>query len=151
MEFEVIRKQLKNGGAKYSLVGMHPAELMKSEHEHQAEIFAWAEGSARRYGAKHVHKELGCMYAIPNAGKRSIGAAMYMRREGLKKSTPDICLPVARRGSNALYIELKRQGGCSDEGQEKKAELLREHGNCVVFCVGATHAIKTIPWYLEVE
>ena len=82
------------------------------ESEEQEALFEWA---AIEAGAK---RELELLYHIPNEGKRSGRAGAALLRQGLKRGVPDICLPVARGGYHALYIELKRRSG----GKRAKAK-----------------------------
>ena len=63
-----------------------------TEHDEQHAVIVWAALNESRYKGLHL------LHAIPNAGKRSIGAAKYMQAEGLKSGIPDLCLPVARKG-----------------------------------------------------
>ena len=77
-------------------------------HEEDAEqqaLFEWAAYQKCKY------PELECMYHIPNEGKRSPQTGAKLKRMGLSPGVPDICLPVARGGYSALYIELKRTKG----------------------------------------
>lgn len=50
--------------------------------------------------------EYAMIYHIPNEGKRKNGAKL--KRIGLRKGIPDLCLPVPKMGFNGLYIELKK-------------------------------------------
>jgi hypothetical protein len=52
-------------------------EIM-SEHAEQSAVFHWAKVREEQYPA------LKMMFAVPNAGKRSPGAAAYYLAEGLK-------------------------------------------------------------------
>ena len=72
-----------------------------SEDTEQEKIFAWAELMERTYPC------LKLMYHVPNEGKRSEAAGARMKRMGLRRGVPDICLPIARGGYHGLYIELK--------------------------------------------
>jgi hypothetical protein len=100
---------------------------MPTEHQVQAALFKWAALMIR------VFPELELMYAVPNAGRRSIGAARYMIAEGMKAGVPDVCLPIARGQFSALYIEHKVGKNKLTEHQDRWVELLRRYGNaCVV-------------------
>jgi len=119
------------------------------EHEHQVALFQLAE--------MHLNDmpELELMYAIPNGDKRSISVAKRLKAEGVKKGIPDICLPIARHGYHALYIEMKRpaspgkaKGRVSFE-QKHMASLLEVADNRVVVCYGWEEAWNEILWYLK--
>ena len=114
------------------------------EDAEQRVIFQWAamETAAR--------PELGLLYAIPNGGKRAIKTAVALKKQGVKRGVPDMCLPVARGGYHGLYIELKRQkGGVVSETQKIWITALAKQGYKAVVCKGAEEAIGTIKEYLK--
>lgn len=93
--------------------------------------------------------ELDTMYKIPNEAKRSFRLGRYLQDEGLKAGMPDRCLPVARAGYHALYIEMKRRkGGVLSDQQRHRADLLRVQGNLVVVAKGWERASELILAYL---
>src|SRR5262249_36249391 len=62
---------------------------------------------------------------------------------------PDLCLPVARKGWHALYVEMKRQkGGRLSADQRWWHWRLREQGNFVVTVAGAERGIEWVERYL---
>ena len=90
------------------------------------------------------------MYHIPNEGKRSVVRGAQMKREGLKKGVPDICLPVARGRYHGLYIEMKRRrDGRLTKEQEKWIERLNRYGNKAVVCRGWEEAAQAIGDYMK--
>ncbi|MBS7354980.1 MAG: VRR-NUC domain-containing protein [Eubacteriales bacterium] len=114
------------------------------EDAEQRVIFQWAamETAAR--------PELGLLYAIPNGGKRAIKTAVALKKQGVKRGVPDMCLPVPRGGFNGLYIELKRvKGGTVSDEQREWIAALAEQGYKAVVCRGAEEAIGTIKEYLK--
>lgn len=116
-----------------------------SEHTEQAALFQWA-------GMKHLMvPELRLLYAVPNAGKRSYGAASYMVAEGLKAGVPDICLPVARQGFHGLYIELKYGKNKPSPDQERWLFNLDLQGYRVELCYGWEAARDVIENYLDID
>lgn len=114
-----------------------------SEHDHQAALFAWA---AINVG---IYPELSAMYAVPNGGARSARTGARMKAEGVKAGVPDICLPVARCGYNALYIEMKTEVGKLSQAQADFGRLLERWGNRVVICRKWNAAALEIENYLE--
>ena len=118
--------------------------MMRSnaEHEHQAALFEWAAMAAQK------HPELRLMYAIPNGGARTARTGAMLKREGVKAGVPDICLPVAKRGFSALYIELKAPGGRLSDVQRQWQAMLTAHGNAAHVCVGWHEARECILFYL---
>jgi dienelactone hydrolase len=60
-----------------------------------------------------------------------------------------VCLPVAKHGYSALYIEMKSADGKPTATQAEMMELLREYGNKVIICRRWEEAKHTIEWYLR--
>ena len=118
---------------------MTPTEAQETEW-----LFQWAALSCGKY------PELALMYHIPNEGKRSPTAAAKLKAQGLKTGVPDICLPVARGGFHALYIEMKRtSGGRVSADQKWWIEKLTKAGNMAVVCKGFEGAKDVIERYLK--
>lgn len=78
------------------------------------------------------------IYHVPNGGSRGgnrrdaqIQGAI-MNGLGVKKGTPDLCLPIPRHGYGALYIEMKKpKDGALSADQCKRLRMLSDAGN---FC-----------------
>ena len=122
------------------------AAYLPTEEEEQILIFEWAKIQ------KGTYPELRLLYHIANAGKRSVQTGARLKAAGLASGVPDICLPVARGGYNALYIELKRQkGGRLRENQKKWLSELNAAGNLAVRCDGFDEAVRVILRYLKGE
>lgn len=115
------------------------------EEEEQTELFSWAAAQ------ESVHPELRLMFHIPNGGKRGKAEAARFKAAGVKAGVPDICLPVARRGFHALYIELKAMDGRPSLEQNEWMIALLKQGNYAQTCYGFDSAIRLILWYLEKE
>ena len=97
-----------------------------------------------------VHPELISMYHIPNEGKRKRSTGARLKRMGLRKGVPDVCLPVARCGCHALYIEMKRlKDGRPTQDQLDWIERLTKQGNMAVICKGWEVAAELIEKYLN--
>ena len=114
-----------------------------SEHEIQCAVFQWAAIACR------VYPDLRWLYAVPNAGRRSIGAARYMVAEGLRRGVPDVCLPVSRGTFGALYIEHKSDAGALRADQREWVEGLRAAGNCVIVSRSFDESRRAIVEYLD--
>ena len=116
-----------------------------SEAKEQEWLFRWRQWAMRQY------PELRWLHAIPNGlAASSIGAAARMKRQGMTKGIPDICLPVARRGCHGLYIELKRSnGGKASPEQAACIQFLNEQGYRAEICHGWRAAVEVIEWYLR--
>lgn len=89
-------------------------------------------------------------YAIPNGGSRNYLEAVSLKKAGLLKGVPDLCIPMASAGKHSLYIELKRATKTSRVSPEQKEviESLNQHGNLAVVCYGFDQAKKVIEDYL---
>ena len=78
------------------------------------------------------------IYHVPNGGSRGsnrrdaqIQGAM-MNGLGVKKGTPDLCLPIQRHGFGSLYIEMKKpKDGALSKDQMHRIRMLSEVGNAV--------------------
>lgn len=114
------------------------------EHREQVQLINWCESH------KDIIPELGLIYAVPNAGKRSRAAGGKAKAEGLKAGVPDLVLPVPRGRYAALYIEMKVKGNTTTPAQEKWIEALRKAGNKAEVCYGWESARDTIMDYLGV-
>lgn len=115
-----------------------------SEADEQQMLMEWARLAACKW------PELRLMHHIPNEGKRSIPAAMQLKRMGLRGGVPDICLPVARGGYHGLYIELKRvRGGKLSDEQREWLEALAGEGYCARVCKGWREAAELTGKYLS--
>ena len=118
--------------------------MKDNEHNHQCALIQWAALNLKKY------PELAALYAVPNAGKRSLRMGARMKAEGLRAGVPDLCLPVHRNGYGALYIELKVKGGKVSELQEIWISRLRYWGNRVEVCYGWDEARDVLVDYLNI-
>lgn len=82
-----------------------------SEHAEQVAYFNWV---AIKANSDIRYKNI---YAIPNAGKRSIGAAMYYKAEGLKAGVLDINVDWPCGNYHGLRIEMKARGKTISKAQ----------------------------------
>ena len=115
------------------------------EWEHQSTLFKWAKQPCIR--AKLP--ELKYLYHIPNGGKRDLIEARHLKEQGVRPGVPDLHLPVARRGYNSLYIELKTEKGRTTDNQEWWIAELVKQGNYAVVCHGWEEARECLIWYLS--
>ena len=91
------------------------------------------------------------VYHIPNEGKRSVWAGANLKRQGLRKGVPDLCVPVARGKCHSLYIEMKAKGGKATPSQVEWIQLLRGQGMCAAVCCGADSAMELVRRYMALE
>lgn len=110
-----------------------------TEHQIQSALFKWL---------ATVHPNV-VAYAIPNAARRSMAQAAYLKAEGLRAGMPDVVVATARGGFHGLYLELKTDSGkLSDHQREMLSRLADEHYACAV-AYGLDDAIFLITKYLE--
>lgn len=115
------------------------------EAEEQKALFRWAELQKGKY------PELDMMFAIPNGGSRHMLEAVNLKKQGVKRGVPDICLPVPKGTYHGLYIELKRSIGNSRVSKEQNywIEKLLDQGYDVQVCYGWDDAKSRIMDYLK--
>lgn len=113
------------------------------EFQEQIVIFQWAD----LY--KCVFPQLKLLFHVPNGGYRDKKTAAGLKRQGVKKGVPDICLPVAKGNYHGLFIELKVDGKKPSEVQCEWISALSQEGFKAVSCNGAEEAICTIINYLK--
>jgi len=119
-----------------------------TEHDDQAAVIEWCNYMAGQY------PELELLYATPNAGKRSFGAAKYMHREGMRAGIPDLFMPCARQGFHGLFIEMKNnvgRKGTVTEQQKWWLDRLAREGYKTVVCYGVQDAVDEIVYYLGIK
>ena len=122
---------------------MNYNNMQKSETTEQIGLFNWA-----KMNEQYI-PELKLLHHIPNEGKRSKSGGAILKAAGLKPGIPDICLPVARQGYNALYIEMKYGNNKPTAEQREMISALRESGNKVSVCYSAEEAREVIRHYLQ--
>lgn len=113
-----------------------------SEHDEQAELFAWAEFAAK------WHPDLQRMFAIPNGGLRHKAVAAKLKAEGVKAGVLDVFLPAARGGFYGLFVEMKYGKNKPTIDQKWWLENLSLGGYKTTVCYSATQAKDVIEKYL---
>lgn len=119
--------------------------LKRSEGDEQEALFEWAEWNLTLY------PELKLMYHIPNGGYRNKSEAARLKRQGVKKGVPDICLPAARGKFHGLYVELKTDGGKASKEQVEYIKALNKIGYAAEIAYGFEQAVEIITRYLELK
>lgn len=118
-----------------------------SEAQHQAAVIKWSQ-------QPHIRAqwpELALLYHIPNGGARDPIEGRHLRQQGVKRGVPDLCLPVARGGYHALYIELKTDTGRATVEQKWWGEQLLRAGYAWNVCHGWEEAVRNIEWYMNLK
>lgn len=117
-------------------------EFAPNEAQTQQSILEWCEWN------RHKWPELALIYHIPNGGLRTVSEGAKFKRLGVKPGMPDLCLPVARCGFYALYIEIKRKGGKLSAEQKRMIAALEGAGNCVKVMDNFRQTVDLILTYL---
>jgi len=121
-----------------------PKPPVPTEYDEQSALMEWAELASKKY------PELRWLHSIPNGAFVNIVTAVKLKKSGVKKGIPDLCLPVSRGGFHGLYVELKRvKGGRVDPEQAECHLFLGNAGYRVAVCKGWEAAKATILDYLK--
>jgi hypothetical protein len=123
------------------------------EREEQAAYFGWAH--FHRHG---THRLGDFAFAVPNGSflagntaKRAIqGAAL--RRQGVRKGVPDVCLPIPVKPWHGLFLEFKRIGAAKPQPGDDQAvwhARLRSMGYYVAVVFGFEQAKDVTLEYLK--
>lgn len=118
-----------------------------TEAQHQANVIKWSQ-------QPHIRAqwpELYGLHHIPNGGTRDPIEGRHLKEAGVKRGVPDLCLPVARGGYHALYIEMKSETGRATREQKEWGEFLLSQGNMWEVCHGWESAVRVLEWYLSLK
>lgn len=86
----------------------------------------------------------------PNGGRRDYLEAVKFKRLGTSAGFPDIFIPISRKSSHGLFLELKRvSGGRLSDSQLIWRDLLLREGYAWYEAKGAQEAIKIVEDYLK--
>lgn len=116
-----------------------------SEREEQIALFQWV-AEMLRLGK---YPELRFLFHIPNERCCTPAQGMLLKRMGVKKGVPDLCLPAPKKGYHGLYIELKSVKGRPTKEQKEWIEELQRQGYDASVCFGAREAMNKITKYLS--
>jgi hypothetical protein len=95
--------------------------------------------------------DLDLIYAIPNGEARTGFAGARLKLMGTRAGMPDLCLPVARKGYHALFIEMKYGKGKPSLVQLERIDKLVNAGNLVMICYSVDEAWNCICSYMGIE
>lgn len=121
-----------------------------TEHESQQAVIQWW---AKAHAACGLPKF--ALYAVPNAAKRDVKLAAYMKSEGLRPGIPDLFLAAMRRQGDrycgGMYIEMKAHPNKATPEQMEFLQYADKAGYATMICYSAEAAIATIGAYLGGE
>ena len=116
-----------------------------NETQEQIWLMQWSQQPSIR----QQHPDLKLLYHIPNERSDKKQAAI-LKKMGVKRGVPDLCLPVARGHFHGLYIEMKRSdGGRTSDDQIWWNEQLLSKGYASVICNGWESGKEALLWYLN--
>ena len=116
-----------------------------TEHAEQMAVCQWWRLACKTYKLPEF-----ALFAIPNAAKRSMALAAYMKAEGLRSGIPDLFLAMATATyCSGLFIEMKVKPNKPQPEQNKVIAYLRTEGYAVEVCYSADEAIAAIKEYLQ--
>ena len=118
-----------------------------TEMQEQMWVIQWSEQPSIR----EKYPMLKYLFHIANERSDKVQAAI-MKKMGVRKGVPDLCLPVPKKKYHGLYIEMKR----IKDGKPSYEQLwwkngLTENGYCSVICNGWKAATQTLMWYLDLK
>jgi hypothetical protein len=119
-----------------------------SESDEQQALIQWAASQ------ENIYPELKLLYAVPNqggSGKQAIIRGQRMKREGMRKGIPDLCLPISRGNFLTLYIEMKHGKGRLSPEQTQWISLLSSVGHNCQVCRSFEEAMNTLINYLNLD
>lgn len=118
---------------------------MTREDSEQIAVMDWSLAVRQKY------PELRLLYHVANERKCTPAEGAFMKRKGVKRGVPDLCLPVPRGKYHGLYIELKAPGGRASEDQKWWMKELEMQGYVATVCIGWRAAADLIESYLNME
>jgi hypothetical protein len=118
-----------------------------TEHQEQVMFFKLLGIKARR------DSRLDCVFAVPNAAKRTPRQGRWMNEEGLKAGVPDIFAAIPVGKYHGLFLEMKRvkPKGRLTPNQILWLERLSAAGYDCAVAYGCDHAIALLNEYLKGE
>ena len=116
-----------------------------NETQEQIWLMRWSQQPSIR----GQYPDLKLLYHIPNERSDKRQAAI-LKKMGVKRGVPDLCLPVPRGQFHGLYIEMKRtDGGRVSDDQLWWNEQLISNGYASVICNGWESGKEALLWYLN--
>ena len=117
--------------------------LTTTEHQEQAAFIRAVKWCSSQW------PDLKNVFAIPNAGKRSFGAANYYKAEGLESGVPDVFVAIPTENYHGLFIEFKRRGGNISSAQLSWLRRLGDMKYHVAVCFSGNEALIVVARYLD--
>lgn len=120
---------------------------MTLEQIEQTRLIAWTQ----RPEVRERYPDLKLLYHVPNERKCTPAQGQALKRMGVKRGVPDLCLPVPSGKAHGLYIELKSMAKSTraSDAQLWWMDELVAQGYAVAMCRGWEAARDVIVDYME--
>lgn len=91
----------------------------------------------------------GCLFAIPNGGRRSKVEAGIMQAEGVTPGVSDLFLMIASNGWHGMFIEMKYGKGKLSEAQMEFLDLADSSSYATTVCYSLDDFMKAVEGYMK--
>lgn len=116
----------------------HPAE---AEHLIQCACVRW-------FAFQHQECK-GCLFSVPNGGRRDKVTAAKLKAEGVVPGVSDLLLLVPNKTYHGLCIEMKDVKGRQSESQKEWQKTMEARGYKYVVCRSTDDFIREVDGYLS--
>lgn len=115
-----------------------------TEQQHQTYVIQWSQQPTIR----EKYPELAMLFHIANERSDKVQASI-LKKMGVKKGVPDLCLPVPSGKYHGLFIEMKTDTGRASAEQLWWISHLEANGYAAAVCYGWNRAVEVLEWYLN--
>ena len=115
-----------------------------TEQQHQIYVIRWSQQPTIR----EKYPELAMLFHIANERSDKVQASI-LKKMGVKKGVPDLCLPVPSGKYHGLFIEMKTDTGRASAEQLWWISHLEANGYAAAVCYGWNRAVEVLEWYLN--
>lgn len=115
-----------------------------TETQEQINVIKWGQQPSIRA----QYPELALLFHIPNERSDKVQAAI-LKKMGVKKGVPDLCLPVPSGRYHGLFIEMKQANGRASDEQLWWLDHLKANDYATAVCYGWKQATEVLEWYLN--
>ena len=115
-----------------------------TEQQHQIYVIQWSQQPTIR----EKYPELAMLFHIANERSDKVQASI-LKKMGVKKGVPDLCLPVPSGKYHGLFIEMKTDTGRASAEQLWWISHLEANGYAAAVCYGWNRAVEVLEWYLN--
>ncbi len=120
--------------------------MSMTEQQHQIAVIQWSQQPTIR----EKYPELAMLFHIANERSDKVQASI-LKKMGVKKGVPDLCLPVPSGKYHGLWIEMKTDTGRASTEQLWWISHLEANGYAAAVCYGWNRAVEVLEWYLNLE